>query len=89
MAVLEEVARPDDEITLPLAPVIRAGLVEHGDGRWQLTTAGKSRLAELWGPDRVPPDEGGYVDCWRHDVYDVGPGDLWGCPKCRTEAKEG
>ncbi|MFI7073511.1 hypothetical protein [Micromonospora sediminicola] len=47
---------------------------------WALTETGKQRLAELWGPDRVPPGEGGYVSCWLHGVYEACPGDLWACP---------
>ena len=58
---------------------------------WALTEAGVRRLADLWGPGRVPPGEGGYVSCWLHGVYEACPGDLWACPEapeCDTATDE-
>jgi hypothetical protein len=59
-----------------------------GDGKveFRLTETGEKELARLWGPDRVPPGKGGYLDCHEHGVYEAGPGDWWACPRCPTRA---
>jgi hypothetical protein len=49
---------------------------------WILTADGESLLAKLWGPDRVPPGGGGYLNCDEHGVYDAHPGDHIDCPDC-------
>lgn len=61
--------------------LIRADF-DHSEFGWRLTEAGQLRLADLWGPDRVPPNKGGHVGCWDHGTYVAAPGDLWACPEC-------
>lgn len=59
-------------------------LTSPGHVEYRLTKVGEKELASLWGPDRVPPGKGGYLDCPDHNVYEAGPGDWWACPRCPT-----
>lgn len=53
---------------------------------WKLTDAGTKRLADLWGPDRVPPGKGGIFECYEHGEYVLAPGDLWSSSCCPAVA---
>jgi len=82
--------RADEQVNFDVVAAVKAAVrdgfirsdFDHSEFGWRLTEAGEKRLAELWGPDRVPPGKGGHVSCWDHGVYVAAPGDLWACPEC-------
>lgn len=77
------------DVTYLLDDAVGEDLVDKFSGGhtdWKLTDHGTAVLGELWGPGRVPPWSAGFVgDCDDHGEYDQHPGDLCGCPGCRTE----
>jgi len=74
------------DVTIALDEACAGGLVNRGkDGPPWLTSHGEQELARLWGPKLVPPGGGGYFECDDHGLYDLFPGDRWGCPGCETE----